>query len=110
MPSYRHHELGDIFIGLTVTFPDSLPEEAFQHLEAALPPRPLQPKLPLGAHVEEVFMETPDPHKARRDDAMEEDEEGGGPSGGKLSGMLALRHGCSYDYLQYNVPNNDRLV
>jgi len=76
MPSYRHHELGDLYVALTVNFPDALDEVSFPLLEAALPMRPaLDP--PGHMDVEEVFLEAPDPNKQRRrEDAMEEDEPG----------------------------------
>lgn len=84
MPSHRHHELGDIYIGLTVTFPESLPETAFPMLESALPPRD-QASKPAKMDVEEVFLENADPSKQRRAmdaDAMDEDEDGGHGGGG----------------------------
>lgn len=39
MPSYRFHQLGDMYIHFTIDFPESLPEAAFPLLEQALPPR-----------------------------------------------------------------------
>lgn len=86
MPSYRHHEMGDLYVNLTVRFPDSLSEEQMKHLEQALPPRP-QPKAPVkDADVEDVIMDSIDDneaHSARTKPAttaeMEDDEAGGGP-------------------------------
>lgn len=78
MPSYRHHELGDIYVRMNVVFPDSLPETAFPLLETALAPRQV-PAKPATGHVEEVMVEEPDPTRARRDEnGMDEDEEAGG--------------------------------
>ena len=81
MPSYRHHELGDLYIALSVNFPDALDESAFALLEQALPPRAdLKPAAFM--ETEEVFMEEPDPNKQRRrEDAMDEDD--GQPQGGE---------------------------
>lgn len=81
MPSHRHHELGDIYIGLNVVFPETLPETAFALLESALPPRSTE-TAPAKMDVEEVFLEQPDPSKQRRADdadAMDEDDD---PHGG----------------------------
>lgn len=55
MPSYRHHELGDLYIQFTIDFPDKLDETAFAQLEAALPKR-VSHKFPTdAAHVEDVY-------------------------------------------------------
>ena len=77
MPSVRHHVLGDLYIQLTVTFPESLPETAFAQLEAALPARK-EAEFPIDKEVDDVYLEEPDHAKqARRDaDAMDEDDEG----------------------------------
>jgi len=85
MPSYRHHEMGDLYARIKVVFPEHIPPESIPHLEAALPPRkPLQPT-PKARHIEEVELSDLDPlqqkEQARRelnggeDDAMEEDGE-----------------------------------
>jgi len=76
MPSYRHHDFGDLYLQLNVTFPESLPETAFEHLERALPPRE-EHVYPAEALVEEICLSEPDRAKqARRDaDAMDEDED-----------------------------------
>jgi hypothetical protein len=58
MPSYRHHELGDLFVRLNVIF-DSLDPTAFPLLEKALPKRPELPKLEKGHHLDEVTLEDP---------------------------------------------------
>ncbi|NXD32449.1 MAS5 protein, partial [Spelaeornis formosus] len=39
MPSYRHHELGDLVVQINVKFPDSLDPAALAPLESILPPR-----------------------------------------------------------------------
>ena len=39
MPSFRHHEPGDLYIKMTVKFPDHLSPEVIPLLEQALPPR-----------------------------------------------------------------------
>ncbi len=85
MPSYRHHEMGDLYVRVKITFPEHIPPESIPHLEAALPPRKaIQPTL-RAKHIEEVELSDLDPRQqkeqARRelnggeDDAMEEDGE-----------------------------------
>ncbi|KAF8326097.1 uncharacterized protein EI90DRAFT_3071484 [Cantharellus anzutake] len=87
MPSYRHHEMGDLYVNLKVAFPEHIPPAAIPHLEAALPPRrPIQPT-PKAKHIEEVELSDLDARQqkeqARRglngdtDDGM--DEDGGEP-------------------------------
>ncbi|PWN44435.1 putative YDJ1-mitochondrial and ER import protein [Ceraceosorus guamensis] len=87
MPSYRHHELGDLYCTLSVAFPDSLPPEAFPLLEKALPPRKQASKV--KGDVEDVIMDDVDEREANQarrgagagqGAGMDEDEEGeGGP-------------------------------
>lgn len=86
MPSYRHHELGDLYVNLSVDFPDSLSEEQRGLLEKALPPRTTKANLPNNVDVEDVVMDTIDDneaHRARTGPAsgadMDDDEAGGGP-------------------------------
>ncbi|WFC97552.1 Type I HSP40 co-chaperone [Malassezia yamatoensis] len=86
MPSYRHHEPGDLYVNLNVEFPKNLSEEQMQHLEKALPPRKAPAKLPNNIDVEDVVMDNIDDkeaHRARTGPAnsmdMDEDEAGGGP-------------------------------
>jgi DnaJ family protein A protein 2 len=80
MPSYRHHELGDLYVHLNVTFPESLPETSFPFLEKALPPRAEVETLSPQQHADEVMLEEVDEASARRreaaaSDAMDEDDD-----------------------------------
>ncbi|WOO81368.1 Mitochondrial protein import protein MAS5 [Vanrija pseudolonga] len=79
MPSYRHHELGDLFVRLNVIFPDSLDPTAFPLLEKALPKRPELPKLEKGHHLDEVTLEEPNDRQRRtaasNGDDMDEDDD-----------------------------------
>lgn len=84
MPSYRHHELGDLYVKINVTFPDSIPVELVSHLEKALPPRTPAEKFPDNIHIDEVTLQEPtEREKARhahgQDEMDDDDEEGGGP-------------------------------
>lgn len=79
MPSYRHHELGDLFVRLNVIFPDHLDPTAFPLLEKALPKRPELPKLEKGHHLDEVTLEEPNDRQRRtaasNGDDMDEDDD-----------------------------------
>lgn len=78
MPSLRHHEPGDLFVNLTVKFPDNIDPAAVPQLEAALPPRTPLPKFPKGVHTEEVDLNEMDARQQRYaggPDSMDEDDE-----------------------------------
>lgn len=79
MPSQRHHEPGDLFVKIHVTFPDSLDPSAFPLLERALPPRKALPKFDKHTLIEEVTLSELDAQQQRQQtsgdpDAMDEDE------------------------------------
>ncbi len=44
MPSYRHHEMGDLYVNLSVAFPETIDVNNIPLLEKALPPRKALPK------------------------------------------------------------------
>jgi len=78
MPSYRHHENGDLYIRIAVKFPENLPESVIPALESALPKRNAIPKFKKGTHVEEVTLEEPNDRQrkqAQNGDEMDEDDE-----------------------------------
>jgi len=93
MPSYRHHDFGNLYIKFEIIFPEpewaqSLPLEAMEALRNILPPTaPLE--IPQGTHVDETVLSTVDPMQQRRAEmgtsgarpngAMDEDDEEGGP-------------------------------
>lgn len=82
MPSYRHHDRGDLYLTFTIKFPEHLEADTIPLLEKALPPRAPQIKLPKDktAHIEEVELDIVDEaRKARTEDAMDEDEAEGHP-------------------------------
>jgi DnaJ family protein A protein 2 len=80
MPSYRHHDFGNLFIKFDVKFPDdhfNTPENIVK-LEDILPPRTL-PQIPGDAMVEDVSLEELDPRDHSRFNsatAMDEDDDG----------------------------------
>ncbi|KAK0521131.1 Type I HSP40 co-chaperone [Tilletia horrida] len=86
MPSYRHHELGDLYIKFNVKFPESMPEEAIPLLEQALPPRTPLPKLKKDILIEEAPLEDLSEREARGSSsgrgAMDIDDDEDGPGGG----------------------------
>lgn len=85
MPSYRHHDNGNLYIRFLVDFPakDWTTPDKIAMLENVLPARP-KTKLPKGAHSEVCEMADVDPmQEARAQGAAggdgDEDEEGGQP-------------------------------
>lgn len=78
MPSQRHHQPGDLFVKLHVTFPESLDPQAFPLLERALPPRKPLPKFDKHATIEEAALGDLDARQQEQSrgdfDAMDEDE------------------------------------
>ncbi|KZT03442.1 uncharacterized protein LAESUDRAFT_738297 [Laetiporus sulphureus 93-53] len=79
MPSYRHHEPGDLFIHFAVKFPERIEPESIPMLERALPPRPPLDKFPKSYIVEEVELADADVRQRARAsgaEPMDEDEDG----------------------------------
>lgn len=84
MPSYRHHELGDLYVKINVAFPESIDKELVPHLEKALPARTPAKTYPPAIHVDEVGLSEPTErekasHANGSDDMDDDEEEGGGP-------------------------------
>ncbi|KAJ3726311.1 hypothetical protein EV361DRAFT_896069 [Lentinula raphanica] len=77
MPSQRHHEPGDMYVKLNVTFPDTIAPENIRYLEKALPKRNPPQTFPKNIAIEEVTMDEPDSRRQpmRDPDAMDEDTE-----------------------------------
>lgn len=79
MPSYRHHEPGDLYVRVQVQFPDRIDPAVVPALESALPPRKPVEDFKV-AHTEEVDLSELDARQQReqanRGDAMDEDEDG----------------------------------
>ncbi|KAF2261840.1 hypothetical protein CC78DRAFT_469287 [Lojkania enalia] len=88
MPSYRHHDYGNLYIQFDVKFPDSLsgPDggpmtpEQIRALEAVLPPRKVpEPLPPADAMTEDFVLDDVDPQReqarARGMSSMEDDED-----------------------------------
>ncbi|KAF8061442.1 hypothetical protein FPV67DRAFT_1509004 [Lyophyllum atratum] len=74
MPSQRHHEPGDLYVKISVKFPDSIDQEAIPLLERALPPRNPIPTFDKNIQLEEVHLEEPDT-RGMGDDRMDEDSD-----------------------------------
>lgn len=84
MPSYRHHDFGNLYIQFDVKFPSHIDFDKLHLLEAALPPRQQQAPPPADSMVDDFELEEVDPrHHARAHGAagMDEDEEDGIPPG-----------------------------
>ena len=88
MPSYRHHDYGNLYIQFDVKFPERLggedgaplTEEQIKALESVLPPRTAAATAPpTDAMVEDFTLETVDPTResgrARGMAGMEEDDD-----------------------------------
>lgn len=77
MPSQRHHEPGDMYVKINITFPDAISEAAVPLLEQALPPRKPVEVFPKNIILDEVHLDDADTRAGgmRGDpDAMDEDE------------------------------------
>ena len=95
MPSYRHHDHGNLYIKFDIEFPSaewaqSAAEDTVVALHAILPPAaPIQ--FAPCAHVDETVLSSVDPMQQRRAEmgtsgarangAMDEDDDEGGPHG-----------------------------
>lgn len=87
MPSYRHHDHGDLYIQISVTFPPSIEPSVIPLLEQALPPRK-KLVMPAAATkktiVDEVTLEEPNDRQrkaAQNGDEMDEDDDERGHPG-----------------------------
>ncbi|KAI0253886.1 hypothetical protein BJV78DRAFT_1280624 [Lactifluus subvellereus] len=76
MPSQRHHELGDLYVKVSIKWPERVDPSKIHLLEQVLPPRKPLPKTSKGVLVEEVEMSDVDPRQERamQEEAMDEDE------------------------------------
>ena len=83
MPSYRHHDFGNLYIQFDVKFPNKTEIQNLELLEQVLPPRFKQQQPPRDAMAEEADLEDIDARDARGQQRannatgmMEEDEDG----------------------------------
>ena len=80
MPSYRHHEMGDLHVHIKVKFPDTIDPSVIPALESALPPRQIPAPPAKNLHVDEVTLEEPNDRQRRTaangaSDEMDEDDD-----------------------------------
>jgi DnaJ family protein A protein 2 len=79
MPSQRHHEPGDLYVKVSVRFPDNIDPESISLLDRALPPRKPMEKIGKNILLEEVTMEDADNRTRRsmhdRDESMDGDHD-----------------------------------
>lgn len=75
MPAPRHHDPGDLYVKITVKFPEHIDPAVIPSLEAALPPRNQMDQIPKDAIIEECVLAEPERDRRRpdHDDSMEED-------------------------------------
>jgi DnaJ family protein A protein 2 len=84
MPSFRHHDFGNLYIQFDVKFPDKTELGDITLLEQVLPKRVPQIAPPLDAMAEDYDLEDVDPrHQARAQGAagMDDEDEDGIPHG-----------------------------
>ena len=76
MPSQRHHEMGDLYVKMSIKWPEHIDSSKTHLLEQVLPPRRPLPKHAKGTLVEEVDMFDIDPRQERamQEEAMDEDD------------------------------------
>jgi DnaJ homolog subfamily A member 2 len=95
MPSYRHHDFGNLYIKFEVEFPTAewattVGADLIGGLKQYLPPPPAM-AIPPNTHVDEAVLAAVDPMQQRRAElgtsgarangAMDEDDDEGGPQG-----------------------------
>lgn len=84
MPSFRHHDFGNLYIQFDVKFPDKTQIKNVELLEQVLPPRMQQKLPPQDGMVDDFDLEEVDPrHQARARGAtgMDDEDEDGIPAG-----------------------------
>lgn len=84
MPSFRHHDFGNLYIQFDVKFPDKTQIQNVELLEQVLPPRMQQKLPPQDGMVDDFDLEEVDPrHQARARGAtgMDDEDEDGIPAG-----------------------------
>lgn len=86
MPSYRHHDFGNLYIQFEVEFPDksSLNHQNLHFLDQVLPPRMPQKLPPQDGMVEDYDLEEVDPRqqaRARGATGLDDEDEDGVPHG-----------------------------
>lgn len=84
MPSFRHHDFGNLYIQFDVKFPARDDLRQLELLEQVLPPRPRQIQPPSDAMIEDFDLEEVDPRGQARAQGVvgtDEDEEDGVPRG-----------------------------
>jgi DnaJ family protein A protein 2 len=77
MPSQRHHEPGDLYVKLSVKFPDTIDTACIHLLERALPPRNPIERFDKNIVLEEVNLDNADTRSRGgiQDDLMDEDHD-----------------------------------
>lgn len=84
MPSFRHHDFGNLYIQFDVKFPAKNEMRQLELLEQVLPPRQMQAQPPLDSMVDDFDLEEVDPRgQARAHGAagMDDEDEDGIPQG-----------------------------
>ncbi|KAI1001385.1 Mitochondrial protein import protein [Podosphaera aphanis] len=88
MPSFRHHDFGNMFVQFDVKFPEknfAPNSQAYEALKSIIPPSVMAITPPANALTDTVYFEDVDPshNRAQGATAMDEDDEDGHPAGGE---------------------------
>lgn len=84
MPSYRHHDFGNLYIQFDVKFPDKTEVQNVHLLDQVLPARKTQKLPPSDGMVEDFDLEDVDPRQQARAQGaagMDDEDEDGMPGG-----------------------------
>jgi DnaJ family protein A protein 2 len=84
MPSFRHHDFGNLYIQFDVKFPDKTELRNLELLEQVLPPRVSQVQPPSDAMADDYDLEDVDPRnqaRAQGGAGMDDEDEDGIPQG-----------------------------
>jgi DnaJ family protein A protein 2 len=82
MPSYRHHDYGNLYIRFEVKFPEkswTTDPQAFETLKAILPPS--KDVEPAAEYIDVVDLEDADTGSQSRSNAMNDDDDDDHPAG-----------------------------
>ena len=84
MPSFRHHDFGNLYIQFDVKFPSKMDIQNVHLLDQVLPPRKSQKAPPSDSMVEDFEIEDVDPRQEARAHGatgLDEEDEDGVPPG-----------------------------
>ena len=84
MPSFRHHDFGNLYIQFDVKFPDKTELQNLHLLEQVLPPRMMQHQPSSDSMMDDYDLEDVDPRQQARAQGaagLDDEDEDGMPQG-----------------------------